>query len=117
MVVYGEVGRESGFKRVAVSLNGKDSLSFQLSLITLPTILFSILSPSQEEGGEGEAGLFPPLHCSIVTGFSSVVAHVALTQGGGPGWLVARPLLLLRHVNFHVNNLFCHVFHKMIGDS
>ena len=43
---------ESGWERAAVSLNGKDRLSLQLSLITFPTILFSVLSPSPEQAEE-----------------------------------------------------------------
>jgi hypothetical protein len=45
----GGKGGESVRERAAVSLNGKDRLSLQLSLITFPTILFSVLSPSPEQ--------------------------------------------------------------------
>lgn len=45
-------GGESGRERAAVSLNGKDRLSLQLSLITFPTILFSVSSPSPEQAEE-----------------------------------------------------------------
>jgi len=80
-------GGESGREREAVSLNGKDRLSLQLSLITFPTILFSVLSPLTKPRAGG-GGLFPGAAGHREA--SRHAAHVASARGGGRAALAGR---------------------------